>query len=676
MLIQRYLKIHNGCQHKDVHVDFMPGSIYAVTGHNACGKTNFLQLNMYGLLGIVNKSWGSQKDLNRTGTKDGFVEVCLSDSSTGDVIYIRRHFTAGTKNPDRLWFHDTDHDPDIIGRDAIDTRLSSEYGVSPRILFELLYMRQGMANWLLTASATSIYTFLNSIFDTSKFKKIREVLMDAANNIALYEVDHARISLLESTINELNKAVYEDTSKYTDEISLLRDKLAELSSVTLTEDAKQKRLAALNSQLSDRRKALEKAQSEYDALNTNPVPWLSEEHHVFAKQYDDCHDQAMKIAEHLHTRNDKLNNYQADIRRTKSEIERLDRELIGVKGTMSNILASGNCPVCARHINDVKQAEKNLTNLLGNTAINAIESRLDQLHSELFALGHNYDDVNTDIESVTAKYNEYNKFLNDNKELRFNIGVAIEKHAKWNDHLKHKQVFLDAVTMALRACADTDAEIHKLSIEPVMSNDQASERNKILARIRELEFTVSAINSRKVADKTKLDSCVSELKLRNDARDKNKSSQDMYNRLMLLREGTANTHIPARYLNDKVSMLNSELEAYCRMADLNIILFLDPEDFVFRFTDGKDVRASGQLSGAQQTICSTILQLALVRVVGPRLGVIQMDEPTVFLDPINRSKLLTLFESMASVLSSSGTITIVPTHDVDLINSCNERIQL
>jgi DNA repair exonuclease SbcCD ATPase subunit len=112
------------------------------------------------------------------------------------------------------------------------------------------------------------------------------------------------------------------------------------------------------------------------------------------------------------------------------------------------------------------------------------------------------------------------------------------------------------------------------------------------------------------------------------------------------------------------------------MAEMNIILFLDPEDFVFRFTDGKDVRASGQLSGAQQTICSTILQLALVRVVGPRLGVIQMDEPTVFLDPINRSKLLTLFESMASVLSSSGTITIVPTHDVDLINSCNERVQL
>jgi DNA repair exonuclease SbcCD ATPase subunit len=112
------------------------------------------------------------------------------------------------------------------------------------------------------------------------------------------------------------------------------------------------------------------------------------------------------------------------------------------------------------------------------------------------------------------------------------------------------------------------------------------------------------------------------------------------------------------------------------MAGLDVILFLDKDDFVFRFTDGKDVRPTGQLSGAQQTLCSTILQLALVRVVNPRLGVIQMDEPTVFLDPVNRAKLLTLFDSLASVLSASGTITIVPTHDVDLIGACNERIEL
>ena len=156
MIIQRSLIIHNGCQHKDIHVDFTSGVTYAVIGKNACGKTNLLQLNMYGLLGMVNKSWGSQKDFNRTGTKDGYVEVCIHNTDTNTDVYVRRHFTAGTKNPDRLWYGDTNHDPDIMGRELVNETLQSMYGVSCKILFELLYMRQGMTNWLLTAPSTSI----------------------------------------------------------------------------------------------------------------------------------------------------------------------------------------------------------------------------------------------------------------------------------------------------------------------------------------------------------------------------------------------------------------------------------------------------------------------------------------------------------------------------------------
>lgn len=676
MIIQKGLTIHNGCQHKDVHVEFSAGRTYAVTGKNACGKTNFLQLNMYGLLGIVNKSWGSQKDFNRTGTKDGYVEVHLFDTESGRDIYVRRHFTAGTKNPDRLWYMDTGHDPDIMGRDTVDAVLEGMYGVPIRILFDLLYMRQGMTNWLLTSSATSIYTFMNSIFDTSKFKKIREVLMDAANSIALYEVDAPRIEYLRSTISQLESKTYEDVSVHEEHLNSLRESLGSISSNCISRHEKMDKMSALMDSLSKQRSKVAEIQASIDNIGGDPAPWLTDEHYRFI-------DAFANIKQDLAARKAALDGKHAVSSQMGSVLMSLHKSLESLRydiGTLEGELAvytSGHsCAFCGAVIHDHSKYHAAVSDAIIGKRKDRLDSQCRTLESDIESNGREYKAMLDDIENLKYQISEIDNYVSSSEDTRSTINDAIAKRQKWETAKSTIGITIDALHSAQVMQKHLEDEMEKLNNTPVMEDDVDQTRRALQAQISEKERLISAVNSQKIADTTMLNSCRSELATRLDAQKKNDVSQNMFNRIMRIREGASNKRIPARYLADKVDMLNGELEAYCRMAGMPVILFLDKDDFMFRFTDGSDVRPAGQLSGAQQTLCSTILQLALVRVVGPRLGVIQMDEPTVFLDPVNRSKLLTLFESLSSVLSASGTITIVPTHDTDLITACNDRVEL
>lgn len=626
MIIQRSLTIHNGCQHKDLHVDFMSGSTYSITGKNACGKTNMLQLNMYGLLGIVNKSWGSQKDFNRNGTKDGYVEVCIQNTENGNLIYIRRHFTAGTKNPDRLWYNDTNHDPDVMRRDAIDAILEGLYGVPLRILFDLLWMRQGMTNWLLTSSSTSIYTFMNSIFDTSRFKRIREVLMDAANSIALYEVDHARCKYLEETIKALESKTYEDTGDLSYELNITRDRLANVNTPTISEKDKKLKLDQLFAERERINNDIIDATNKLAKLDINPVPWLTDDHRTFYQQFDEVNNRQAQLEAELTKETWGWNNTNKDIERVDGLIKDITKHIQEIDNSLSGFLAAGICPLCTAHVLDRDVFRMNVVNVFAGSSYEDSIKRRTLLNSELEGLKSDRNTTEGRMKDLRQASDTLKKYISDNRETHQRIGVAIQEYTMWEYSRNNRDTYVNMISVSQSRLSEVDMKIAETSTMKTASEDDAKFVYTLKTRIRDLETRISSVNAEKIANDTTLKSCQSELNARNADKVRNEHNQNMFNKLMRLREGTSNKRIPARYLNDKVNMLNTELEAYCRMAQMQVILFLDPEDFVFRFTDGNDTRPAGQLSGAQQTLCSTILQLALVRVVNPRLGVIQMDQ--------------------------------------------------
>ena len=203
MIRERFLHVVNGCQHKELSITFPESGLISVTGRNGIGKTNVLRLNSYALTGIVDRAWGTQASLNRDGTRGGYAEVELLDTRTNDLLKVRRHFTTSTRCPDMLWINDLTEgrDPDVTGRQSVDAHLEGLFGVPMKILSQILWVRQGDITWLLTASQTSVDTFLKEVFDARKINTIKDAIWAVANRIQGYMPLDATIEDIEQKIN-------------------------------------------------------------------------------------------------------------------------------------------------------------------------------------------------------------------------------------------------------------------------------------------------------------------------------------------------------------------------------------------------------------------------------------------------------------------------------------------
>ena len=329
-------------------------------------------------------------------------------------------------------------------------------------------------------------------------------------------------------------------------------------------------------------------------------------------------------------------------------------------------------PVCSGLVSNEGQAEKALRGLLDPEGL----SNMEDLRKEKELLKAVFDDAVSEHHKLIDTIRGLSRWLEENAERRGAIFNAISKRADHENRLKRMPELERTLNGAETALEEAHKRLSRAEDLVTESIEVSVERDRLQTLTREFNARISsAVIERETASRRKedLESRLSELE---DVSKENRKSQAFIDRLMRLREGTQNGHIPKRFLSDKVAALNEEMRSYCGMAGIPITVFLDQEDFSFRFASSSGVRSAAQLSGAQKTLCSTILQLALVRVVGPQVGLLMFDEPSVFLDDQNKGRLLSLFEAMKSILSATKTVVLMPTHDEDIKTFCGNKIDL
>ena len=675
MITEKKIVIHNGCQHKDLSVDLTPGRTYAATGPNACGKTNFIQLNAFAVTGVVDRSWGSQSDLNRTGTKDGYVEVVLEDTKTGKSYRVRRNFTTGAKNPDRLW-EGADDNPSIVGREKVDEFLQTLYGVPMRVLSDLLWLRQGQVTWLLSASATSVYNFFNSLFDTSRLKKIKDILLETAFSIQTYDYDPEESNRLEEEEKQLTG--HQDTTEElrkalkTEQRNL--DKIGVSASITAAE--KEEKILQLKHKLEAFMSSKASAEEHLKSL-VDPAPWLKESHLTWKESYESYASTAESnnrtLAE-LKFTEERLHRQLDDV---SSSIRAYEKQLAVLGSSVDSLKDAAVCPVCGASVTDHDRYVEGLSDvLLDKTRVSEIQTQISKLEAERKNLQDQFVETASELVTLSGNTTTLDNWLESNRKSYEKILKALKDKEQFSIHQQsipawEKQVQdLNGMIESVRFDLE-DAETIETEDASV-----TEKRKHITENIKRLEDRLSS----EVAEQKVRELRLKDIHRRREALERtvesNRKSSHWIERLTKIREGTQNGNIPKRFLADKISALNAEMASYCYMAELPIVVFLDPDDFTFMFSSSGDVRPAAQLSGAQKTLCATILQLAIVRVVGPKIGLLMLDEPSVFLDAENKGKLLSLFQSIRSILSDAGTVTIIPTHDEDLKAFCDGQIQL
>lgn len=75
-------------------------------------------------------------------------------------------------------------------------------------------------------------------------------------------------------------------------------------------------------------------------------------------------------------------------------------------------------------------------------------------------------------------------------------------------------------------------------------------------------------------------------------------------------------------------------------------------------------------------MAATILQLAVLRVVSPALGVIALDEPDAPLFGDNKAKMAEILKAVRDSLLGANGIALIATHDEDIMSCCSSNINI
>ena len=166
-----------------------------------------------------------------------------------------------------------------------------------RILADLLWVRQGQITWLLSASPTSVYNFLNSLFDTSKLKKIKDILMEESSRVLMYAEDAGALIRIREELKSL--VIPDKSSEYTlrEQLKSVEESIASLPSGGVPAQFKEQEIRNAERDLKMWERARETALKDIREASTDPVPWLTEKHIKWLELYDRTVEEVKKKTE-------------------------------------------------------------------------------------------------------------------------------------------------------------------------------------------------------------------------------------------------------------------------------------------------------------------------------------------------------------------------------------------
>lgn len=694
MINQVYLHVQDGCQHKNLHIAFGQPGLISVTGHNACGKTNTLRLNAYVLTGIVDRSWGSQTDMARhymeggkkVVTKGGYVETCLRNCNNSKLVYVRRYFSTGAKYPDILWDDETlDTHPLCSGRKAVDAYLEELYHIPMRLLEKIIWTRQLDLVWLLNATSTSVDTFLKDLFDISKLKRVKDDLYEVMGTMAQYRDETAAIASTEQTLKEY-KASLPLFDKDVEAKLAAKEAAAQahnhaLSDVSgkVTKSDKEALLAAANSKIACTVDSIAVAESALTALRAIEKPAEpTAEHLQFVQTFranrrslqdsaNNSYRTAKSTLENLYKRKA---DEQAVVAHSEAAIKQLEAGYAVYKDAEV-------CPLCTDPISDRAVYDTNLRALFVDESSKAVHvEAINRANINIAEVDSQIVPATDALAEAEKKLQQIEKYIADGDSFEKTIEQmqqAVREYAKIPIQIQAKESELQGLRDTLASAQSKLADAQKLV---VLDDDKNTQVETLAAALKQADDAYQASVSARVQAHASVGFHEKSLAQMKKNQEENKRNDVWYKRLARIREATQNNRIPFRFLASKIKNLNEQMAFSCRVSQVGFRLFLDEDKHTFFFEQDGCVSPAGQLSGGQGALAATILQLSIIQVVSPELGVFMLDEPDAYAAGENKQKMCLILSAISDILSARKSFVLMPTHDESMRRCCKADINI
>jgi len=660
MLVLKTIEMVNICQFDHQLIPFDTG-LSAVCGRNGSGKSTLLRALAYGLTGMVDGSWGTQKDLQKDGAGiPGYVEVTLDNMADNSQITIRRYAIGGAKCPDRITHSAPGKDTnEVLRRSNVDAYLSNLYGIPCRLLFQLFWLRQSNIDMLLTSTSADVNSFLQEVFDMRNLEVVRDKIKKALDTVAtgfggtqqeIAELD-AELSTMpsEEYIAEGLKEAEEQLADSDKERAYFLAKYGDLTDM----DKVAKKVASMRSDVHQQQKMLSDADHVLSSFQEPPD--LPGTHSTRQEMVDGISHADEKIRK-AHLEQVRLENL---IKNSKLNKERTEEALEAAK---EKLKCPDKCELCGGEIHDQQAYMRSQCLML--TGCESLDEYQTKQEGTILA----HEEAIDRNEKELHELSENVALLDKSKHLLESELQRLDDYILYKDKLAVKKA-------SEAALAQMQPELEKLEKLLEKSDEIRCLRNKLQWTNKDLHRTVDKLKAEAARLQERRRNLTENIEKLQKRLEKEKVNREARGVLTELRDGLSANRVQARYLLSKIKEINRQLEHFMQFTGMSFSLYLkdDTHTFAFSNPDGFE-HPTAHLSGAQKNMSAVALQMALFNVIHPNINLFLIDEPSEALDDGNKVVMAEMFRRMNNMLSAMNGTMLIVSRDEKMVESCETVI--
>lgn len=698
------LKLDNFCQYHKAEFDFN-APLVGIVGPNGKGKTNLTRAIKTLLLGAKFERLGKGRDDVSWGQEAGKLEGVFE--FRGREALLRRSLVSSTCSL-------TYGEEKLTKSVAVEQRILELLGVDPRILSEIVFVGQGEIEKIVFQPSAERKEAFYQLLGLARLEKVRELLGDKLRTLV---VDSAAEELRSAT-ERLAEAAGLVTASEAELRSLNNLLSAEEEARLRKVSADGRRAAELQGQLAQLKIEYQEATAEVERLQTACQGLagrrFSEETKLASLQSAyAAAEQTLRTYESAKVTADLRAQLLVEEQEVKLEAERPEPEkpeaydeeqriidkllqdvgphLAAAKKAVQAVAGSKDfvCPTCAQPLPAEKLAE--FKAYIGNndsgyaefqeksrqlaeasrvqrtahdqweSTVSSARNRLRQIQSRLATLSTAKPAGTEEAEAARTVVADYER----QKSLA--AGLVVQEQTLKMEHGR-------AVTRQFRAAQYTrmEAELAALgtdaaslqSAELRLQEHETAKRKEaeILGRLSPLRDNLVRLTS----DVERFNKHEESLAGKREFKELAERARTVLHR----------DHLPRLAATAYLKELNYLDNRYLSRFSAPFSAFINEDlDFQCVFSDGEK-RPAERLSGAQKTILGLAFRLAVHELFAGSVGLLVLDEPSVFLDNDNINALRELLRSLRSWAAGAGLQIIVPTHEERLIDVFDKLIQL
>lgn len=696
------VEIKNGCQHRAFKGEFGPGVI-VVEGPNGAGKSNLIKLIVRGVTGMAMNFGKKEDDLTYNETQ-GYVKVDFSVAGQKGTI-MRNLKSASCKMT-------------FGGRDyktvkEIDEAIFGILGISAKVMSEIIMAQQGKIESVLFQPPAERARSMQELFGTLQAEKLREILAeDLADTPIASRADTIR--QLEDGLQVNIRGPLGQASSDLQEVrnvqltSELKTYYEEVVRNYETQQANQTALATAVKDETECKTQLDKHDARVTVLTKayndnlsviNDLRPLAQElrekiasadkNKMIKRLRDEAIRNLQDCTAKLSLPEPKCEVSQASLDENRALLNTLNNEIHTIRTMVQSVGGSPVCPTCQQPVS---------AELLGQKM-----ARLNELMPKATGLSHVVNRSEDLIKVWTQQYAQW----------QANIDNARSMHTRLQDQIAN----LPEVTIP----SDQDLALDKQTVDDFDALERTQARTQAdLASMQGFRATI-ADGLAKAAERRKaVEQCQASIgdpglyRTAKEMLDKHNkavlSEATLAGRIVTLEDQLKTTEaqiatlkmeeaklakvkewrelaekarqclhrdqLPNLVAQSYIRALNGRLAKYLDMFEVPYTCKIGAEmDVVCAFSGGRKLPAE-RLSGGEKVMLGIAFRFAIYDLFASNLGLLILDEPTVFLDDDRIDCVYDLLEKVKSYSKSAGLQLIVITHEKRLAGVADRVISL